>query len=67
MGDQFAGFSDAALRQRDNGDDLWPQRSLGRPVTTTSSTAGCDAIAVLDLFDEDLLTAGVDGHRVAAQ
>ena len=44
-----------------------PQRSEGRPVTTTSATAGWPGDGALDLLDEDLLAARVHRHRVAAE
>ena len=44
-----------------------PQRSSGTPTTTQSNTSGCDAQRELDLFGVDLLAAGVDARRAAAE
>ena len=45
----------------------WPQRSLGRPATTRVVDGRVLLQRVLDLLGEDLLAAGVDRDRVAAE
>ena len=67
MGDQLVGVDRRAIGERHHGDDLLAPSLAGPARDHDVGDGRMRRDRHLDLLGEDLLAAGVDGHRVTAE